>query len=513
MECGLKRGQRQVDGRAIDERHARTENSGGKDTGLFAAPSGPGPAIRPISPLSTTPWGYPEGFDQTFRGKSELALVEGCKHELEISIPAGDVEQESNKVSEQFREKAHLKGFRAGKAPLSLVRRNFGGDIRQKVLENLVPRFLDARVQEENLRMVGSPNIVDVHFHDGEELHFKAEFEVYPEFAISEYRGVETPYAEPVVADEDIDKRLEELRETKATFANEEPRPLVPGDFAVVSLQSISGTDEPIQSDEVQVEIGGKETMPGFTENLTGAAPGDEKEFDVTYPEDYGRTQLAGKTVRFSVVVKGIRRKEKPELNDEFAQDLGDFRTVDELKEAVRKSIYAQRQTEAQRKAKDKLVDKLVDANEFAVPTVFVERQIDNRLEQRVNSLTQQGIDVKTLGLDWRKMRESMHDAAVREVRASLILGKIAESEAIAATNQEVDQEVERIARQEREPTAAMRKKLAGNGMLDRIASHIATEKTLNFLFEHATKTAVVETDEPASEGPEQSEAPEHSEE
>jgi trigger factor len=418
-----------------------------------------------------------------------LALVEGCKHELEISIPAGDVDHETNKVSEDFRGKAHLKGFRAGKAPLSLIRRNFVGDIRQKVLENLVPRFLDARVKEENLQMVGSPNITDVHFHDGEPLRFKAQFEVYPTFELGEYRGVETPYADPEVAPEDVEKRIEEIRETKATYANEDPRPLVAGDFAVVSLDSLSGTDEPIKSDEVQVEIGGKETMPGFTENLTGASPGDEKEFDVTYPSDYGREQLAGKTVNFKVVVKGVRRKEMPELNDEFAQDLGDFRTVGELKDAVKKSLFAQRQSEAQRKAKDKLVDKLVDANQFAVPNVFVERQLDNRLEQRVNSLAQQGVDARSLNLDWKKLRDNMRDAATREVSASLILGRVAEKEAIAATNQEVDQEVERIARQEREPVAAMRKKLLANGMMDRLASHIATEKTLNFLFDHATKT------------------------
>jgi trigger factor len=353
--------------------------------------------------------------------------------------------------------------------------------------------------------MVGSPNIVDVHFHDGEELHFKAEFEVFPEFELSEYRGVETPYAEPSVTDEDVAKRIEEIRETKATYANEDPRPLAAGDFAVVSLESISGTDEPIRSDEIQIEIGGADTMPGFTENLTGVSPGEEKEIEVAYPEDYGREQLAGKTVLFKVAVKGIRRKEKPELNDEFAQDLGDFRTVDELKEAVRKSIFAQRQNEAQRKAKDKLVDRLVDANVFAVPNAFVERQMDSRLEQRVSSLSQQGIDVKTLNIDWKKLRESMRDAAVREVRASLILGRVAEREAIAATNQEVDQEVDRIARQEREPVAAMRKKLAANGTLDRIASHIATEKTLNFLFEHATKTepvAVPEESETAEENP-----------
>lgn len=419
-----------------------------------------------------------------------MALVEGCKHELEISIPAEAVEQETGTVTEQFRQKAHLKGFRAGKAPLSLVKKTYGSEIRQKVLENLVPRFFDAKVKEENLRMVGNPNISDVHFHEGEPLRFKAQFEVFPEFEVSEYRGVEVPYTEPQVSDEDVATRLEEIRDTKATFANEEPRVIANGDYAVVALESLAGTDEPIKSDEVQVLIGGADTMPGFTENLTGASPGDEKDFDVTYPDDYGREQLAGKTIRFHVVVKGLRRKELPELNDEFAQDLGDFRTLDELKDALRKSILAQRQMEAQRAAKDKLVDKLIDANEFAVPEVFVDRQIQNRVEQRLRALAQEGIDPSSFNLDWSKVKEAQKDQALREVRGSLVLGKIADREAIVATREEVDHEVERIARQEREPIASLRKKLTENGTLDRIASHIQTEKTLNFLFEHATKTA-----------------------
>ena len=151
--------------------------------------------------------------------------------------------------------------------------------------------------------------------------------------------------------------------------------------------------------------------------------------------------------MQFHVVVKGLRRKELPELNDEFAQDLGDFRTVDELKDAVRKSILAQRRTEAERAAKDKIVDKLVDANEFAVPEVFVDRQIENRVEQRLRALAQEGLDPNSLKLDWQKVKEAQHDQALREVRASLILGKVAERETIAATQEEVDREVERLAR------------------------------------------------------------------
>jgi trigger factor len=429
-----------------------------------------------------------------------LAFVEGCKHELEISIPVEAVEAETTKVAKTIQDKARLPGFRPGKAPPSLIRRNFAGDIRQQVLEHLVPKFFDARAKEENLRVVGTPSISDVHFHDGESVHFKAHFEVYPEIELADYTGVEVPYAQPEVTDEDVAKRLEELRESKATYVNVDPRPLADGDYAVVSLKSVAGADDPISSDEVSVLIGGPETMEGFTENLRGASPGDEKEFDVTYPAEYGQEKLSGKTIRFHTTVKGLRRKELPELNDDFAQDMGDYRTLDELKDALRKSIFAQREMEAQRKAKDKLVDKLVDANDFPVPELFVDRQIENRVEQRLRAISQQGVDPRSFNLDWAKIKEAQRDAATREVKASLILTKVAEREAIAVTNDEVDKEVTRIAQQNREPVPTVRKKLSEDGTMDRIASHIQTEKTLNFLFDKSTKTEPEPEPEPASE-------------
>ena len=195
-----------------------------------------------------------------------MAFLEGCKHELEISIPAEAVESETGKVAKAFQTRAKMPGFRPGKVPESLVRRSFAGDIRQKVLENLVPRFFNEKAKEENLRVVGTPNISDVHYHDGEPLRFKAQFEVFPEFEPAEYKGVEVPYAQPEVNDEDVAKRLDEIRETKATFVNEDPRPLADGDYAVIALESVAGADEPIKSDEVQVLIGGPETLAGFTE-------------------------------------------------------------------------------------------------------------------------------------------------------------------------------------------------------------------------------------------------------
>ncbi|HXS98692.1 MAG TPA: trigger factor [Candidatus Limnocylindrales bacterium] len=419
-----------------------------------------------------------------------MALVEGCRHSVEISIPVSEVENESQRVTADVQKRAKLPGFRPGKAPTSIIRKQFSGDIRQQVLENLIPKALSKQFEADNLHPVDTPNVSEIHFHDGEPLRFKAEFEVIPEIELDDYKDVEVPYNDPEVTDEDVNTRIEELREQKAEYVNVDPRPLEDGDYAVLSLQSLSGVEEPVKQDEMVLEIGGSDTVEAFSDNLRGAAPGDQKEFDVAYPEDYGAARLAGKTVHFSATVTGVRRKELPELNDEFAQDLGDFRNVDELRDAIRKSIFAQRQQEAQNQAKEKIVDALVDRHDFPVPEVFVDRQIKNRVEQSLRAMAGEGIDPRQLKLDWTKLKEIQKDKAMREVKASLLLSRISEREAIHPTNEEVDREVERFARQNREPVAAVRMRFEKDGTMNRIANNIRTEKTLNFLFEHARKTA-----------------------
>jgi trigger factor len=420
-----------------------------------------------------------------------LALVEGCKHSLEISIPVQEVESETSRVAANVQKRAKLPGFRPGKAPSSLIRKQFASEIRQQVLESLIPKHLQKQFEAENLNVVGTPDISDVHFHDGEPLRFKAEFEVVQPIELGEYKDVEVPYHDPDVTDEDVSKRIEELREQKAEYVNIDPRPLEKGDYAVVALESIAGIEgEPVKQDEMVLEMGGADTFEAFTENLTGLSPADEKNFEVSYPEDYGVKRMAGKTVTFHATVKGVRKKELPELNDEFAQDLGDYRNLDELRDAIRKSIFAQRQFEAQQDAKNKIVDVLVDRHEFPVPEVFVERQIKNRVEQSLRAMAAEGIDPKSIQLDWEKVKTTQRDKALREVKASMLLSRISEREAIHATREEVDREVERLARQQREPVAAVQMRFEKDGTLGRIASHIQTEKTLNFLFEHARKTA-----------------------
>jgi trigger factor len=429
-------------------------------------------------------------------------LVEGCKHEIEITVPVDEIARETDRVVAGIQQKARLPGFRPGKAPASLIRSKFSKQVRDDVLENLLPKYFKQKVEEEHLEVVGRPNVKDVHFHEGEPLRFKAEFEVAPEIELKDYRGLTVHYNEPRVTDEDIAKRLEEIREQKSQFVNVEPRALVDGDYAVVTLDSLAGVDQPIHQDEVVLHIGDPETLAGFSEALRGMSPEEEKEFEVTYPEDFGQERLAGETVRFRAKLTTIRTKELPELNDEFAQDLGDYQTLDDLREAVRKAIFHEREFASQQTAKQQLIDKLVETHEFAVPDAYIERQIESQVENQFRELAERGIDPTKLKIDWAKLKESQRPRALHDVKASLLVDKIAEREAIAPTNDEVDAEVQRIAKQQREPVAAVRKKLQKDGVLNRIAYQIGSNKTLNFLFEHARKEAgePEPAEEPAAE-------------
>jgi trigger factor len=420
-------------------------------------------------------------------------LVEGCKHEIEITVPVDEIARETDRVIANIQLKARLPGFRPGKAPASLIRSKFAKQVREDVLENLLPKYFKQKIEEEQLQVVGRPNVKDVHFHEGEPLRFKAEFEVAPEIELKDYRGVAVHYSEPVVSDEDVAKRLEDIREQKAQYVNVEPRPVAEGDYAVVSLDSVAGADPPIHQDEMVLHVGDKDTLPEFSEALRGMSPEEEKEFETTYPEDYGQERLAGKSIRFRMLLKTIRTKELPELNDEFAQDLGDYPTLNDLREAVRKAIFHEREYAAQSKAKEELIDRLIETHEFPIPEAYVERQVEAQLEQQFRELADRGVDPAKLKIDWAKLKESQRPKALREVKGSLLVDKVAEREAIHATNDEVDREVQRIAKQEREPVAATRKKLEKEGILGRIAYRIRSEKTLNFLFEHARKEAAVE--------------------
>ncbi len=419
-----------------------------------------------------------------------MALLEGCKHEIELVVPVEEIDKETTLVVEDIRKKAALPGFRPGKVPASLIRTKFASEVRQEVLDRILPKAFRKYADGEKLQVVGTPSVVDMHFHAGVPLKFKAQFEVAPEFELrDDYRGLTVPYREPVVTDDEVATRLAALRQQKAEYINVDPRPATATDHVLIALRSLSELEGgELNEKEVALELGHSDTMAAFTEHIAGMELGDEKEFTVVYPAEYGAARLAGKTVTFSCTLNTIRRKELPELNDDFAQDLGDFKSLDELRDAARKSIYADRDNTARQEAHTALLDALVRLYDFPIPQSYVDQQAESIVESRLRSLAGQGIDPRKLNLDWAKLKESQMVRALQDVRASLLLEKVADREAIHATQDEVDGEVQRIARQEREAVASVRRRLEQDGTIGRIAGHIRTQKTLNFLFEQANK-------------------------
>jgi trigger factor len=277
------------------------------------------------------------------------------------------------------------------------------------------------------------------------------------------------------------------MREGKAEYVNLDPRAIEANDYVLVHLRTLEGLAEAIDQD-VQIQVSGEDTLPAFNEALIGMSPEEVKAVDITYPDDYGQENLAGKTVKFELTPKTLRKKELPALDDEFARDLGDFQTLDELKEAIRKSIFGEKQYRAQQVAKEEIIDKLVEGNQFAIPQAYIERQIENQVRMQLSELAGQGVDPSTIKVDWEKLKETQAEKAIRNVRASLLLEKIAEKENIHSTKEEVDAEVNRIARRDREAVAVTRAKLEKDGVLARISGSIQTEKTLQFLFDNAKK-------------------------
>jgi trigger factor len=419
-----------------------------------------------------------------------VSTATDCKRSLEIEIPVEEVETAQDRVTQSLKQRVRLPGFRPGKAPVSLIKSRFESEIRSEVIESLVPAAFRKQVDKEELKVVGTPDISDLHFEAGEPIRFKAEFEVAPEVEVGEYRGLPVKYAEPTVSEEEVDQRLESMRESKADYVNVDPRPIETGDHVLAHLRSVSGLDEPVDQDSLQIEVGGADTLQALTDHLIGAQPDETKEFDITYPEDYGSEKLAGKTVQFQLTPKVIRRKELPVLDDEFARDLGDYQTLTELRDAVHKTIFREKQAAAQHAAKEELIDRLVESHDFPIPEAYVDYQIENQTRARLREITGQDVDLSKLNLNWKDIKEKQRDKAVRSVKAALLLDRIAERESIHATNDEVDHELQHIARHEREPVPAVRNRLEKQGALGRIADNIRTEKTLNFLLEQAKKEA-----------------------
>ena len=410
----------------------------------------------------------------------------GTKREIQVEIPASEVTRETETLIQKYQKLARIPGFRRGHVPPSVIRQRFSQDIKNDVVDTLVPRYFRQEADKLGLVPVSQPRVTDLHVHDGEPLRFKASFEIMPTIRAEGYRELRAEKPAISVTDEEVEESLKGLQEQHAAFTSVEGRALADGDFAQVSLdgEPKDGEGKPVHMDDILVEIAGKNTMPEFTENLRGASTGDERRFDVQYPEDSSDKRLAGKTFTYTVRVHGIKQKSLPELNDQFAKELGEFANLDEVRQRIREGMETERKHNAEREAKDKLVAELVKRNEFEVPEALVERQVDIRLERGLRALTAQGMKAEEIKkMDFNRLRAGQREQALQEVKASLLLDRIAEEEKIEVSDAEIDREIEALAKQSKQTSEEIRARLTRDGALDRIRNRIRSEKTLDFLY------------------------------
>jgi trigger factor len=417
---------------------------------------------------------------------SPTETKESTRREIAVEVPAEDVQRETEALIQKYQKLARLPGFRKGHVPASIIKQRFSEDIKTEVVEALVPRYFRQEAEKQGLVPVSQPRVTDLHIHDGEPLRFKASFEILPEIKVEGYKELRAEKPVIEITDEEVQQALNHLQEQHAAFEAIEGRALADGDFAQVSLDGRpkDGDGQPVHMDDVLVEIGGKNTMPEFTEHLRGASAGEEKAFEVRYPEDSNDQRLRGKTFDYTVKILSMKKKNLPELNDAFAKELGDFTGIEDVNERVRENMEAEKKHTAEHEAKDKLVAELVKRNDFEVPEAMVDRQIDVRLERGLRALAAQGMrpeDMKKMDLN--RLRAGQRDQAVQEVKASLLLDRIADLERIEVSDEEIDHEIEALALQTKQTSEAVRARLTRDGALDRIRNRIRNEKTLNFLY------------------------------
>ena len=413
---------------------------------------------------------------------------DGVKREISVEIPAEEVTRETEIIIQKYQKVARLPGFRAGHVPASIIRQRFKEDLKSDVVEALVPKYFRKEADKLGMIPVSQPRVTDLHIHDGEPLRFKASFEIMPEIKVEGYKELRADHPEITVKNEEVEEALNSVREQHATYTSIEGRPLADGDFAQASMdgkpKDADDKTSPVHMDEVLIEIGGKNTVPEFSEHLRGANAGEEREFDVKYPDDSVDDRLAGKTLVYTVKIQAIKRKNLPEINDEFAKELGEFTSLDQVRTQIRENMEAERKHTAEREAKDKLINELVKRNDFEVPESLIDRQIDLRLERGLRALAAQGMKMEDMKkMDLPRLRAGQRDQAVQDVKSSLLLDRIAELEKIGVDEEELNQELSSLARQTKQTPEAVRARLTQDGGLDRIRNRIRSEKTLNFLY------------------------------
>jgi len=421
--------------------------------------------------------------------KASVEEISPIKKKVSIEIPEDQVTQEVESFYKDLGKKAKIKGFRPGKVPRDILERYFKDYIKAEVIQKLIQDTYPQALSEADLQPVSPPVIDPGEFENGKPFQYSAVIEVKPNIKLEGYTGLKIEGKKEEVKDEEVGERLKALQNLHANLkAISEARPIQAGDYVIIDYEA-SMDGKPLEGGKAidfTVEVGSGQFIPALEEKLIGLKPEEEKEIEISFPEDYGYKKWAGKTISFHVKIKEIKEKILPPLDDEFAKDLGDYASFEELKAKLKGEIEKEKELGLERQMKDQVVDQLLEANPFEVPDSLVEEQAKAMISDTKLRLAAQGVVLKNLGVSEEKLQEDYKVMAQKQVRTFLILEKIAGQEGIAVTDDEADDRLREMSERMHQKFDVVKRYYEKNGLLPEVKDGIIRDKTLNFLLEKA---------------------------
>ena len=430
--------------------------------------------------------------------KTELKHLSPTRKQIDVEIQPEVVRAAYDRISDRYAQAANVPGFRPGHAPRAVVRTRFKDQIRTELLRELLPDAVQKAVEQHQLEPLGEPqlNLENTEGLDqlGQKpLSFHVNVDILADIKLGKYKNVEITRRVRPVENEHIDRVIEQLREGSASLEPVEDRGAQIGDTITANFHGTFPNQpaaEPINVEDVDVALGGEGVVQEITENLIGARPDDEKAFSVNYPENFSAKGLAGKQVDYRIKVSAVRTKEVPELDDDWAQSLGDeIDSLGSLREKVRADLEAQAKNEAEGRLRTDLLRQLVEAHQFELPERLVADQTEHRYESVVRDMIGHGIDPRNPQLNWDKARDSLKEQASFDLRSSLLLERLAEEEKIEASAEEINDEINAIADASRQSPEQVRAVLTKQGGETSIASRLRNRKALDALVANARVT------------------------
>ncbi|MCX7842046.1 MAG: trigger factor [Clostridia bacterium] len=412
--------------------------------------------------------------------------------QLEIEVDAAKFEEGMQKSFIKNAKKFNIPGFRKGKAPRKMVERYYGEQALYEDAINFVcPEAYDEAVEKNNIHPVERPEIDIIQIGNGDNLIFTAKVTVKPEVELGNYKGVEVEKIEVNVADEDVEKELNKVAEKNARIITVEDRPVQSGDTAVIDFEGfIDGVAfEGGKGSNYSLVIGSGHFIPGFEEQLIGVASGSEVDVNVSFPDDYGNDELAGKPALFKVKVNEIKVRELPVLDDEFAKDVSEFDTLDEYKQDLKKKLVEKAEHDAKHQTEDNIIKKVVENAAVDIPQVMIERQIDRHVQDFDLRLRYQGLDLKkyleVMGMENDAFRAQFVKRAENEVKTHLVLEKISKVENVQASEEELQQEIKKMAGNYRQSEEDFKQHLREED-IEYIKDSVIIRKTVDILVQNA---------------------------